>query len=302
MEATAKAQRRRVGRKSGDRSIVRIEVKDGMGNARWVTADLVDLNESGFGVVIMSQLEPGSTLAARGRFGVGREGDTVKVGVRWCTETSAGTYRVGLEFVDAESQPQPAEEPVASNNSEALDCYEVMQLSPNADADTIARVYRMLAMRYHPDNPQTGNSELFVRLSEAHAILADPLRRAAYDVKHLETKRLQWKIYDQAAVTQGSEGEVRKRQGILGILYAKALVDPEVGDTTIQMIEELLGTPREHLKAAMWYLKGKNFIKRSDNGRYSITIAGFEEAEAHSLAAAARNCLQLPAAKAGLVI
>jgi hypothetical protein len=72
------------------------------------------------------------------------------------------------------------------------------------------------------------------------------------------------------------------------------LADPEQDDVSIQMIEELLSCPREHLKAALWYLKGKSFIKRSDSGRYSITIAGFEEAEAHSLSVA-RNCPQLTA-------
>ena len=36
--------------------------------------------------------------------------------------------------------------------------------------------------------------------------------------------------------------------------------------------EEILGCPREHLQAALWYLKGKDFIQRGDNGRYSITV------------------------------
>ena len=31
-----------------------------------------------------------------------------------------------------------------------VDHYEVLQISPNADAETVQRVYRMLAQRYHP--------------------------------------------------------------------------------------------------------------------------------------------------------
>ena len=33
-----------------------------------------------------------------------------------------------------------------------IDYYEVLQISPNADPDTVHRVYRLLAQRFHPDN------------------------------------------------------------------------------------------------------------------------------------------------------
>ena len=298
MEATAKAQRRRASRKPAEVSVIRVEMKDGMGNPRWVTADLIDITDGGFGLALMAPIVAGSTVLVRGKLGEHRTGN-IKVGVRWCFQRSDGMYRAGLEFLDARSAFTPHSEPdekqTSPANAEALDCYEVMQLSPNADADTIARVYRMLALRYHPDNAETGNSEMFVRLSEAHQILSDPEKRAAYDVRHGETKRLRWKIFDQASASVGSEGEKRKRQGILALLRTKTLHDPEQSEMTIQLIEELLGCPREHLQAALWYLKGKNYIRRGDNGRYSITIAGFEVAEAEQFTPASAN-RQLPEA------
>jgi hypothetical protein len=297
VEATAKAQRRRANRKSACSSVIRIELKDGMGNARWTTADLLDVSESGFGLALMASLKPGSAVLVRGKLGEHRSGDNIRAGVRWCIETTAGSYRAGMEFLDGSSGFTAGEEIPAQNDPELPDCYEVMQLSSNADADTIARVYRMLAMRYHPDNPQTGNSEAFVQLSEAHAILSDPQKRAGYDAQHRESKRLRWKIFDQTSATHGIAGEQRKRQGILGLLYAKTLIDPELAEMNIHLIEELLGCPREHLKAALWYLKGKNFIRRGDSGRYSLTIAGFEEAEAHTPPVATRAFPQLTEAK-----
>ena len=48
-----------------------------------------------------------------------------------------------------------------------VDYYEVMQVSQRAESATISRVFRHLAKRYHPDNQETGNRELFDQLAEA---------------------------------------------------------------------------------------------------------------------------------------
>jgi DnaJ-class molecular chaperone len=88
-----------------------------------------------------------------------------------------------------------------------LDCYEVMQISPNANPDAISRVYRMLALRYHPDNAETGNSEKFIRLSEAYQILSDPEKRASYDMRHRDAMRLLWEIlFELPKMTDTSAG------------------------------------------------------------------------------------------------
>ena len=43
----------------------------------------------------------------------------------------------------------------------ADDYYETLQISPNADPDTVHRVYRLLAQRFHPDNKETGSDVRF---------------------------------------------------------------------------------------------------------------------------------------------
>lgn len=43
-------------------------------------------------------------------------------------------------------------------DSQPVDYYEVLQISPNADADTIQRVFRLLAQRFPPDNAESGTS------------------------------------------------------------------------------------------------------------------------------------------------
>ena len=43
----------------------------------------------------------------------------------------------------------------------ADDYYELLQISPKAEPDTIHRVFRLLAQRFHPDNQETGSEAAF---------------------------------------------------------------------------------------------------------------------------------------------
>jgi len=160
-----------------------------------------------------------------------------------------------------------------------VDFYEVLQISPNADQDTVHRVYRLLAQRFHPDNQETGNGEIFRQLNEAYQELSDPPRRAAYDVRHREARRLTWKIFDQTNAVAGFETEKRKRQGVITLLYRKRLMSPDQPSITLREFEELLGVPKEHLEFSLWYLKEAQCVQRTDNGKYSITLKGVDLAE-----------------------
>jgi hypothetical protein len=294
MQANPKIQRRRVNRKTSDRSVVRIELKDGLGHARWVTADIIDRSEQGIGVSLMTPLKSGLTLMVSGKLGEGLTDVRRSARVGWCVEGINGACRVGLEFLDGASSAHSGHQIIPSDPLD-MDCYEILQLSPNADTETIERVYRMLAQRYHPDNRQTGNAEVFIRLSEANRILSDPELRAGYDARHRDAKRLHWRIFDQARAATGQDAEKRKRQGILSLLHAKTLEDPERAAIGLLSFEELLGCPREHLQAALWYLRGKGFIERADNGRYTITVQGFDAAEeAGSLASPVQRQITEP--------
>ena len=48
---------------------------------------------------------------------------------------------------------------------------------------------------------------------------------------------------------------------------------------TVFEFEQLLGCPREHLEFALWYLKGKGYVTRGDNGRFTLTVPGSDEVE-----------------------
>jgi curved DNA-binding protein CbpA len=162
-----------------------------------------------------------------------------------------------------------------------VDYYETLQISPNAQPETIQRVYRMLAQTYHPDNTETGNHEIFNSVLDAYKTLSDPERRAAYDVEHRTVAGLQWKIFDQPNSVQGMDSERRKRIGVLSLLYNKRLHDSDHPTLSIVDFEQLLGCPREHLELSLWYLRESCRIQRSDNGRYTLTAKGLEFLENH---------------------
>jgi len=295
MSTTQADQRRRAPRRNAlGTSVIRIELKDGMGNARIITADLVDWSETGLSLTLVAPIKPGAIIQVRGKLGDERVEISRRASILWCNEDPKGGYRMGLEFLDMQAGSGANSRPHSKNQSDFkphnvksdfhdLDFYEILQLSPNADHETVHRVYRLLAQRYHPDNADSGNAEQFVQLTEAFQILSDPEKRAAYDARHSSEKQLRWKIFDQAVVATGPEVEKRKRAGILALMYAATVKDPERASMTVHTFEDMLGCPREHLEAALWYLRGKGFVQRTDGGRYSLTINGFEEAEKYGV-------------------
>src|SRR5260370_32240785 len=179
------------------------------------------------------------------------------------------------------------------NKDSFPDFYEILQISPNAQLETIHRVYRLLAQHHHPDNTVTGDVELFNQVLEAYRVLSDPERRAAYDVEYRTFTGLKWKIFEDAGSMQGVEGERRKRLGILSLLCTKRINEPHQPTLNIFELEEFLGCPREHLELSLWYLRESGRIARTDNGRYTITWKGLETLEESTESISSR--LRLPA-------
>ena len=74
------------------------------------------------------------------------------------------------------------------------DYYETLGVSRDADADTIKKAYRKLAMRYHPDrNAEADAEERFKEVTQAYEVLCDLEKRDRYD------------RYGEAGVRPGAE-------------------------------------------------------------------------------------------------
>lgn len=165
---------------------------------------------------------------------------------------------------------------------EPVDYYEILQISPNADPDTVHRVYRLLAQRCHPDNAETGNAAQFRALTEAYYVLSDPERRAQYDVVHERQRRARWKLVSTGAESENDfEIEQQLRLTVLEVLYTRRRSEPGNPEVTPLDLESLIGRPREHLEFTIWYLSQKKWVSRSDNSGLVITADGAEFLEGH---------------------
>src|SRR5690348_4462603 len=96
-----------------------------------------------------------------------------------------------------------------------IDYYEILEISPNANSDTIERMFRHLALRYHPDNPATGDSDRFSELMEAHNTLKDPALRAQYDIQHKNHSASHSRLADEVNNALGIEQDVVVQEKLL---------------------------------------------------------------------------------------
>jgi len=158
-----------------------------------------------------------------------------------------------------------------------VDFYEFLQISPNADTETIHRVYRFLATRLHPDNQKSGNAEMFNQLKSAYDVLADPARRAEYDrVRHQQPRPPLSSTID---FMDDLEGEVNRRLAILAVLYHRRRTSPNMPEVTLAQIEERMGFPRDYLDFTLWYLQRKAYVSKNDSAQYALTAEGVDFVE-----------------------
>jgi len=161
-----------------------------------------------------------------------------------------------------------------------IDLYEVLQVSAGAEPDTIQRVYRLLAQRFHPDNKETGNEARFRAVHDAYVVLSDPEKRARYDVQYHQTRHDRWRLVSTGENSENDfESELVVRLTLLEALYTRRRVDPQSPAIYATELETLLGRPREHLEFTVWYLIQRKYLTRDDHSRLQITADGVDYLE-----------------------
>lgn len=173
------------------------------------------------------------------------------------------------------------------------DFYEVLQVSANAEPDTINRVYRLLAQRFHPDNRDTGDENRFRQIHEAHAVLSDPEQRARYDILYHQKRQDRWRLVSTGARAENDfEMEQVFRLTLLEVLYTRRRLDPSSPAVFAGDLETMIGRPREHLEFTIWFLYSKKLVIRDDNSRLLITADGVEYLEQNYRATSLQRRLQ----------
>lgn len=215
-------QRQRVRKILGP--IVELLVGDNGGHYR-SRARIVDFHDNGVGLSCREPISPGTIVQFEDDTRQPRKGK-----VTWCHKGLGSEYRIGVTYElrpgagvpgqeGAEGETgEDAEAAGAEDGSVEADYYELLQINPKADVETVHRVYRLQAQRFHPDNKETGDEQMFRLLTKAYQTLTDPEQRAAYDLRLTKIQQRRWKIFEKPVQVMGVEGERRKRQGILGML------------------------------------------------------------------------------------
>ena len=161
---------------------------------------------------------------------------------------------------------------------EVPDYYEFLQISPNAEPDTIHRVYRFLAARLHPDNPKTGDPEKFFLLKQAYDVLSNAERRSEYDAARY-SEQSQSPLSTTIDFMDSIEGELNRRLALLAVLYIQRRTNPNYPEVSLPEVERRMGFPRDYLDFTTWYLRNKGLITRADNSDFCLTVDGVDFVE-----------------------
>jgi DnaJ-like protein len=186
------------------------------------------------------------------------------------------SYIAGLKLRGAIPQM-----PRNAGADEGPDYYEFLEISPQAQAETIHRVYRFLAARYHPDNHETGDPEKFLLLSRAYDVLSDPAGRARYDAARKTYRTNPRPFFESINFLDGVDGELNRRLAVLSLLYSQCRANVHNPQVSLLELEAQMGFPREYLDFALWYLRSKKYIKQEDNAQFALTSLGVDYIESN---------------------
>jgi curved DNA-binding protein CbpA len=161
--------------------------------------------------------------------------------------------------------------------TEIPDYYELLEISPQATHETIHRVYRYMAARYHPDIVGTGNLEKFTQLTSAYRVLSDPNRKSEYDAQRATRQpTIQNPMSSTVDFMDQADGDLNRRLAVLAILYYRRRMYPNSPEVSLTEIEQRMGFPRDYLDFTTWYLAKKRYITRADNSDFTLTVEGVD--------------------------
>ena len=161
--------------------------------------------------------------------------------------------------------------------SDFVNHYEILEISSSASFETVERVFRYLAKRYHPDSSEHGDIQKFAQIAEAYEVIGSPERRASFDAELNKQKAVEVEL-DKGSASIGNDTADRHR--LLSLFYAQRRKDIKKPGLGINTVEQMMGIPVEVLDFHVWFFREKGWIQREEGGAISITADGVEKLEA----------------------
>lgn len=262
MHTTREAERRRLARIPSDSSADLIW-KDESGQRTSEQGTLIDISFGGMAIRTSQPIAAASSLIVRAHV----PKIVALAQVRHCS-WDRSIYRVGVRFV-VKAQIEP---PCDGSEPEYHGFLRMAASGIAGDRDRIERLYRALSFRYHPDNRDTGDSEIFLSIRETY--------RIAFGARHA----------NHAAADETSAGnsqnepnksrtERDRRRSVLALLYRKRMTDCGDASLSLHDLAAAVGVASTELTFTLWYLREKGHVMPNDSCAYAITVNGVDSYE-----------------------
>ena len=158
-------------------------------------------------------------------------------------------------------------------NDSFIDYYDLLGIPPDAEQRTVQRVCRLLAMRYHPSNPDTADGETFSTVQSSYRILTNWDLRTQYDASYWARVKQVWRLDDTLDLPAS---ESRREKAILALLYRIRRLWPENPEAGLDDLQEILDCEHPDLKSTLDALTGRRLLGCSEDDLYFITADGVD--------------------------
>jgi curved DNA-binding protein CbpA len=146
--------------------------------------------------------------------------------------------------------------------TQSLDPYHILQVSPSAEQEVLHAAFRALAMKYHPDRDSSARaSRRMMELNQAYAMVREPELRAQFD----KSKRAARVPFDAAAVPpmngRQSAPPVFQRRGTANAAANASATKLESGRYAGWTLKDLAGHDPDYLKWLARHSSGLRYRK-----------------------------------------
>ncbi|MES2698335.1 MAG: J domain-containing protein [Pseudomonadota bacterium] len=177
-----------------------------------------------------------------------------------------------------------------SEDRSFVDFYRILNVSPDCEAKALEAAYRHLAKLYHPDHPETADTELFSSVIEAYRALRSHERRMEYDeIYSLQTGYIFSPVEGPVGEDKEALTDAESHSRILLHLYRRRREYPKEPGLGHHSLMEYINCSDENFDFHIWYLKEKGFVGVTENGLFAITIEGVDHVISTSRTAAAER-------------